>query len=419
MAPYDDVLLTVARQVFPDSEITVADAIRLRLRHHDGGRAEYWCSIPEQESRGLPFEERVRMTVDYLRAFTIEHERLEEAPWERLMPLVRPAGFLRSPLVAGGSINGLVVARPLVDHLVEIVGVDYPDVTSPVTTTRAEAWRAPVDRLHVAARNNLLLSGLQTEILAIGATGEGAVHIVGPRGYETSWLAFPEVFARPIGAVANPVPGESRQLVFPVARNEMFVLPEADEAAIAAALGYSGSRYFNDRRAMAPFALVHEGGALVPWRRSGSPLARGSWLQRRRFVRDQYAAQVDRPAEARRLQDDASGRAAAPLPVAGHGILPTSTVVAVGLRGRRGAGGDSDGGVRGGGPLLPQVEYLDLRSERGRVVVPWQQAVYVLRLRLVRGRIPVQWAMRAWTVHRDVWERLRLAAVDPEVLERE
>lgn len=245
------------------------------------------------------------------------------------------------------------------------------------------------------------------------------VHIVGPRGYETSWLAFPEVFARPIGAVANPVPGESRQLVFPVARNEMFVLPEADEAAIAAALGYSGSRYFNDRRAMAPFALVHEGGALVPWRRSGSPLARGSWLQRRRFVRDQYAAQVDRPAEARRLQDDASGRAAAPLPVAGHGILPTSTVVAVGLRGRRGAGGDSDGGVRGGGPLLPQVEYLDLRSERGRVVVPWQQAVYALRLRLVRGRIPVQWAMRAWTVHRDVWERLRLAAVDPEVLERE
>ena len=103
MAPYDDVLLAAARQVFPDSEITVADAIRLRLRHHDGGRAEYWCSIPEQESRGLPFEERVRMTVDYLRTFTIEHERLEEEPWERLMPLVRPAGFLRRRSPAGRS----------------------------------------------------------------------------------------------------------------------------------------------------------------------------------------------------------------------------------------------------------------------------------------------------------------------------
>lgn len=101
-----------------------------------------------------------------------------------------------------------------------------------VTRAKSESWAVPDRRFYEVVRANLSRCEYQISVEPSGASGQGAAFVVNLRGYELSWLVYPEMFARPIGAVANPVYGLSRQLVFPVSRNEMFVLPEADDKAV-------------------------------------------------------------------------------------------------------------------------------------------------------------------------------------------
>lgn len=228
----------------------------------------------------------MRTTVDYLRSFLVETDAGNEIPWDRLMPLIRPADLSLDPRAAGK-----IHTRPLAEHLVEILGLDHPDVITMVTRAESEPWEVLDRQLYEAARANLVRHEYQTSIEPIGASGQGAVLVVNPRGYELSWLVYPEIFTKPIGAVANPVHGLLRQLVFPVSRNEMFVLPE--------------------------------------------------------------------------------------------------------------------------------VEYLDLCSPQGRVVVPWVQAEAILRLEALPGWWPARWTPGAWPVDEPRWQALRSAQVDPAILERE
>ncbi|MDO4242690.1 MAG: hypothetical protein Q4C85_02830 [Actinomyces sp.] len=397
MESFEDVLRAAAREVFPGEEAHV-DGIHLRLTRDGTTVAEYLCSIPERNSRGLPFSERVAATVEYLRAFDIEDTPGSEVPWDRLMPLVRPA-----QLVLNARVASKVAWRPLAEHLVTIVGVDHPEVTKMVVKDDAESWGVGREQLDQAARENFRRCEYRTSIEPIGATGQGAAFVVSPYGYEPSWLTMPEVFARPIGAVANPVYGMSRQLVFPVSRNEIFVLPEADEEAVAAAMRYAAEIYIDDPRAMLPFPLVVEHGRLRAWRRAGTRLGEIAWAQRRRYVRDQYEAQTTWLNDALRNDPQPPDPPPTVLPVAGQGMLPTAVEVEEGA----------------GQLVLPEVEYLDLRSTRGRVVVPWPQAEEILGLELLPGWWPMRWTVAAWPPHPGQWEALRRAQVDPEVLDRE
>ncbi len=391
---FEKVLAAAAREVYPTAEITITKSVCVHVREQ--GReepAEFWCSAPERDSRGLPFAERVRITVHHLQKFLIDNaEQQPEPPWERLMPLVRPVGLLQDAMARGG-----VVARPLVSHFAEIIGVDHPEATSLLNRASATTWDVSDERLFEVARKNLLRSGMMTRVMPIGATGQGGLFFVSPYGYQPSWLVFPRTFAKPIRTVANRLRVRSRQLVFPVERNEMFVLPEADETAIEAALEYALDHYLDDRRAMAPFALVHENGSLMPWHQPGNPLAHRSWVQRRLFVRNQYAIPEGHPDEL---------AATAPLAsLTGEALNPTATTI---------TSDDIRAGI-----LLPEVEYLDLHTDRGHVVVGWHVAVDLLGLQQVPSRMPSRWSVGTDPGHQKVWDELQAAAVDPEILQHQ
>lgn len=394
---YEDVVRAAAREVFPDAQIHV-DGITLRLTEANGKRSEFLCSDPERSSRGLPFEERVAMTADYLRRFPTDHTPEPETPWDRIMPLVRPSALFLDPRVAGKA-----VLRPMAEHLVEVVGVDHPDTTEVLRHETAGSWGTPPEALFRAARENLSRCEYRTSIEPIGATGQGAAFVVSPYGYHPSWLVLPEVFARPIGAVANPVYGLSRQLVFPVTRNEIFVLPESDEEAVDAALCYAEEVYLDDPRAMLPFPLVVEGGRLRAWRQPRTRLGAIAWLLRRRYVRSQYAPQTELLTHALRNDPNPPDPPPVILPVAGEGMQPTAVEVEVGA----------------GELILPEVEYLDLRSPRGRLVVPWAKAAAILSLEHLPGWWPQRWAVGAWPSDEETWAGLSQAQVDPQTLDRE
>lgn len=109
---------------------------------------------------------------------------------------------------------------------------------------------------------------------------------------------------------------------------------------------YAAELYVDDPRAVLPYALVAEDSRLRPWRRLRTRAGNVSWFQRRRYVRDQYGAQTSFLTHA--LEHDPRPPDSAPTipPVAGEEIMPTAVTV------------KSDAGQL----VLPEVEYLDLRS---------------------------------------------------------
>lgn len=394
MQSFDEVLAAAAREVFPGAELTLEDRLYLRVIEPDGRILQVMCSEPERNSRGMPFRERVRHTADYLTLFK-ENRGSDSPQWDRLMPLVRPAAFTHQRI--GATVT--LLHFPLGTHLVQVVGEDHPQITNLVHHRDLGRWEAEPGDLLRAARANIRREGFFTDIMPIGATGQGAAFVVEPYGYQASCLAFPGLFAGPISAIANPVPGPSRPLVFAPSRNEAFIVPEADEAALEAALAYAAEVYTDDPRSMLPVPLVHHDGALVPWQRTDHPLSEQSWRQWRCFVRDQYHSQVlhltGNEEHARALAE----QGLRPIPVAGQGADPTHAVLLPGLD----------------GALVPEVEYLDLHGERERLVVPWRAALEHMALLKDTAYCPTRW--RLWHWPDDTWERLRPAQVAPGVLE--
>lgn len=402
MEPFEQVLRAAVREVFPgmESVYSESDPTYVKVLRPEGELA-IRCSEIERTSRGEPFDERVRLTIDYLRLFAAPQEDFDSPPWERLQILVRPSSILQRRAAFTSAIY-----RGIGNHLVEMLAVDYPKITNVLSDSTVDKWEVPVAELWGAARANLHRCEIRTEILPIGATGEGAAFVVEPYGYEASILTRPLLFNQPIPAIANPVEGLSRPVVFVPRRNEAFILPEADETAIDKALQYVAEVFWDDPRAVVPAAFVVENGTFVPWREPGNRLAERSWLQWRWFVRNEYREQGKFLSEDPVFANHLANTGLRVVPVQGSAQQPTFAVVEPGEEEL----------------MLPEVEYLDIRHDLGygrdRVVVPWEQAQEILPLELSTDDTPTRWILRS-RPDDATWQLLRERRAAASILDAE
>ncbi|WP_157555396.1 hypothetical protein [Nocardia crassostreae] len=241
---------------------------------------------------GQPEHERVRRVADLVEPFLTDPET---EPWEsaakRLRPVVRPSDRNQFS-VAGIRVRDVLLARPVLPFLSEMVVLDNPSTMRFVTTADLTAWGVEADEVYSTAHSNLTEVAMSTLSAFDPATGtqvldfadEDGDSYVGSLPLVGGWLA---------GAEART---GSRPLVFLPAHAGMLVVLGANPDTLLQVLALAEERYDEALRPLSPVPYtIDDDGDLVPF---CIPLEHPAWQALRhaetRLAATVYGGQTDK-----------------------------------------------------------------------------------------------------------------------------
>lgn len=306
---------------------------------------------------------------------------VREVPWERLIPVIRPAGVVYAVAEATS-----LVRRPISNFLVEFVALRTPEGTLEFVGQRQLAdWATDGRTVLARARANLEAIRAVPRRLHLGRSGQTALFATEPQGQESAWIVAPDALRR---AAAVEVYGETNAvpvLLFVPTRTTAFLVPRDDERLVGAALDLALELYMDDPGALSPTPYELVGEEVRPWiPEPDSPLATRVDRARGRIAADEYGMQqgfFDSTDVGHRWCERERLRPLRPRQSA-RGTL------SVRLTAR-----DCEGVTA----LLPEVDVVEiLPADAPAILVQWEHLLEVLQPRLYPGLHPRRYALEAW-----------------------
>lgn len=303
------------------------------------------------------------------------------APWDRLIPVIRPAGVIYAVAEATS-----LVRRPVSNFLVEFVAIRTPQGTLDFVGKRHLAeWRTDGMTVLRQARLNLENVTPVPRRRYLGRTGQTALFATQPEGFESAWIVAPDVLRR---AAAVEIYGETNTvpvLLFVPTRTTAFLVPRDDERLVSAALEAALDLYMDDPGALSPAPYELAGDEVRPWEPpADSPLAARVARARGRIAADEYGMQQG-------FFDSTD---------LGHRWCEKERLRP--LRPRQSAGGTmsvrlTPRDFEGATPLLPEVDVVELLPPGApALVVDWDDLVAELQPQQHGALHPRRFALDAW-----------------------
>lgn len=207
-----------------------------------------WQSVAE-----LPVADQLQPVAQMLEAVGAP----QPTSWDDLagivVPSIKPVSWL-----AGQPADLAPIHRPIAPFLVEAVAIDMAHAMGFATPGAVETSGADRDRFFAQAHANLEQHAL--ELVAVPDVAPGALAVLGPDGYESSWLVRPDL----LGRVGEQLSGSP--LVLAPTRSDLIIVSDDDPTAVAAALEWAMAIYSEAPRPLSPVAYELAGSQLAPWR---------------------------------------------------------------------------------------------------------------------------------------------------------
>ena len=387
---FADEVAEAARALLPVTEVGRRQDFALDLVFADGERRVMYLQNFFADAQRMDAARRRELIRRGLLAMVPSNRPATWAEAEpRLLPAVRAASWVVAAEATGQA--EATVQRLFVPFVLQLTAIDDEHGMSFVNRADTDGWAVGQDTLEAVAVANLARSPMP-----VVRAERGTFEILGPEGYASSWLTFPDALAQ----LAGDELGGDVVLLAP-SRDVLRVVGTRDQAALRRQLEWALDEYRDATRQLSPVPYAVGPTGVEVWRPpAGSPLAPLVERSQAILAATEYAFQ-------RNVLEDTLAKAGEDVFVAQYTLMERDdgTVWSWAAWSRQ----VTDG-------LVPEVDLLCLGDNETKetVWVRWEDAERIAGdfLREDPRHYPPRWRVTGWPPPAVV-DRLRQVAVNP------